>query len=329
MSISVPNVSHREGNTILPGGPVVVNNLNGLRPITRAAPLFRDYGKAANELYTKGFAANYRFEVNTAPENGLKFSFAAERRHTKDADNIFVSSQIKFEQPSSGVNFIGTIDSEKLEGDFSVNNIASSGVKLQLKGKFLDNDRTEASAEGVYANSSSSAALGLFVKDDRPRVEAQASSLVVDNLSLGALVSYYLPGSREGAVDNFQLGANYAVRALDFSTVLRGARNDKLGTDFNYSVGSRVLYNVNLSTTFAADVNHVIGKGFRDLDLKLTGQHKFDLNTTGKLSVERSGKARLALAHKVQANTTLTVGAEVNALRVEEHSVGLLLSFTG
>jgi len=335
MSISVPNVSLREGlreNSVIPQGPVV-GSLTSELPRRKTLPLFRDYGKTVNDLITKGFPTTYKVELNTAAENGLKFAFTAEKKTEKVADTsseaIFVSSQIKTENYPRGLNFTGTIDSEKLEGEVAFSNLIVDNTKAVLKGKFLDNDKTEASAELQYATSGMTGSLGLFHKDERARLETSANVGILTDLSVGGLVSYQLPGSNtDGALDNFQVGANYYARLFDFTTVLKGTRSTKGLRELNLSVGSRVYYNHSSSTTFGADVNFGLGKSFRDLDVKLVALHKFDANTSAKLGVEKSGRTRFAISQKFNQNVTLTLGTEVNALRLEEHNVGVLANFT-
>jgi len=337
MSISVPNVSLREGlreNTVIPQGPNVIGSITSELPRRKTLPLFRDYGKTVNDLITKGFPTTYKVELNTAAENGLKFAFTAEKKTEKVADTsseaIFVSSQIKTENYPRGLNFTGTIDSEKLEGEVAFSNLIVDNTKAVLKGKFLDNDKTEASAELQYATSNITGTLGLFHKDERARLEASANvGFLTDNISVGGLVSYQLPGtSIDGVLDNFQVGANYYARLFDFTTVFKGTRSTKGLRELNYSVGSRVYYNHSASTTFGADVNFGLGKSFRDLDVKLVALHKFDANTSAKLGVEKSGRTRFAISQRFNQNVTLTLGTEVNALRLEEHNVGVLANFT-
>lgn len=332
MSISIPNVSHREGNTVLAQGPNVVGNVNLLTP--RTLPLYRDYNKVVSDLITKNFPSTYRLELNTAIENGMKFAFAAERKTDRDtnAERIFVSSQIREELRAQGINFIGTIDSEKLEGELSVANLGVNGLKLVFKGKFLDNDKQEASGELQYQDSSVALTLGLFNKDNASSVESSAVASVLTDLSVGGSVRYNLPtGSHEANLDNFSAGVGYAAgRSLNFSTTFTGRRNPKsTSREFVYTVGSRVFYTQSSATRFAADVNYDISKSYNaGLDVKLVGEHAFDANTTIRGGVEKSGKVRAAIAQKLNSNVTFTLGTEVNALRLEEHNVGATLSFS-
>jgi len=344
MSISIPSPSLR-GSDILPGGPTVVGTptLRTGVPSLKPLPLFRDSGKSVNDLF-KLFPNNYRVEINTPQDNGLKFSFAAERRQDRvtNATSMFVSSQARCEIPSSGVVLVGTIDSEKLEGEVTLSNLGLSGIRSTFKGKFLENDKNEVSGEVAYASSSLSGALGLFYKDDRSRLESQVSTTVTNNLSVGALASLYLPNAtQEAALDNVQLGVNYFTFGLanpatnqpnvrhDFNSYIKAARNAKLGGELAYTVGTRVFYRQDLNTVFGADVSYTLQRPFKELDAKFVAERRFDSTSTGRVAIERSGKVRLALASKLSPNLTFTLGADVNALRIEEHSVGATINFTG
>jgi len=333
MSISVPGVSLRDGGAVIPQGPNVSGSLPSIGKVVapKTVPLFRDFGKNVNDVFTRNFPANYKVELTTAQDNGLRFVIFAEKRHDAktNVDSMFVSSQVKFEK--SGANFVGTIDSEKLEGELGFNNILSfTGVKSVFKGKFLDDNKTEASAELQYNSDPVSGAVGLFVKDNKIRTEAQVSASVYTGLTVGALASYYVPNAvqAEGSLDNYQLGGSYTTGRLTLSEIFKASRNPKAGNELNYSINSRVYYNHDESNKFAADVTHSLGKSFKEVEVKLYGERAFDKNTLGRIAFERSGKVRLAVRHQLNSNFSLTVTSEVNALRVEEHNVGITASFT-
>jgi len=331
MSISIPGVSLRDGGAVIPQGPNVSGSLNPAKSVTgpKPIPLFRDFGKNVNDAFTKNFPANYKVELTTAQDNGLRFVIFAEKRHdaTTNVDSMFVSSQVKFDK--SGANFVGTIDSEKLEGEIGFNNLGLTGLKTVFKGKFLDNNRTEASAELQYISSPVSGAAGLFIKDNKFRTEAQVSADVYPGVTVGALASYFLPsGVQEGYLDNYQLGGSYTTGRITLTEILKASRNPKAGNELTYGVGSRVYYNHDASNRFAADVTYSLGKSFKEVEVKLFGERNFDKNTLGRVAVERSGKVRLAVRHQLNENFSLTVSADVNALRVEEHNVGITASFT-
>eukprot|EP01088_Endostelium_zonatum_P007334 TRINITY_DN19565_c0_g1_i1.p1 TRINITY_DN19565_c0_g1~~TRINITY_DN19565_c0_g1_i1.p1 ORF type:complete len:332 (+),score=73.82 TRINITY_DN19565_c0_g1_i1:34-1029(+) len=330
MSISIPTVSLR-GNEVLPQGPTVTGaTLPAGATVAKPLPLFRDLGKPVSDLLTKSFPNSLKLELITAQDNGLKFTFAAERR--RNPDLIFVSSQCRFEL-NTGLTLVGTIDSEKLEGEVTLNNVAVRGLKTTFKGKFLDNNKSEASAEAAYATPTLSGALGLFYKDDRARLETQALvplNFVTSNFAVGGLASYNLPsGTQEGALDNFQAGFNYIPGRIDFTTFVRAARA-KGSPTYGYSVGSRVLYrhDVVRGTTFGADVNYVLANSFRDVEVKLVAESRLDDRTTVRVAVERSGKLRFALANKINSNLTATLGGDVSALRPEEFNVTGSFTFT-
>jgi len=327
MSISIPSVSLR-GSEVIPQGPTIVGTVPTGVQVAKPLPLFRDCGKNVNDLLTKSFPNTLRLEVVTAEDQGLKFTFAAERRF--NPATTFVSAQSRY-QVNSGLLLVGTIDSDKLEGEASFSNVGVAGLKTTFKGKFLDNNKSEASAEAAYATTTLSGALGLFYKDDRARVEIQTLAplaFVTNNFSVGGIASYQLPsGVQEGAVDSYSAGFNYSPGRLDETTFVRATRQ-KGSSNFVYSVGSRVFYRHDATTNFAADVNYNLGSSFKEVELKLVAEGKLDDRTTLRIGAERSGKLRFAIANQLNSNLRFTVGADLSALKPEEFNITGSVVFT-
>jgi len=156
MSISVPNVAlrtHDDTTNTLGQTPT------GALAVRKPIGLYRDLGKNVNDLLTKGFPNNFKFELNTAAERGLKFVFTTETR-TRDAKDakdslpagqyIFSSAQVKQELKESGLNFTGTLDNEKLGGELSLADLGAKGFKVTFKGNTFDNHKQDASGELEY-----------------------------------------------------------------------------------------------------------------------------------------------------------------------------------
>jgi len=306
----------------------------------KALTPYRDVGKTLNDLLTKGFPTTLKVEATTAAENGVKFVAAAERKqrdvsddsgNTVKANYIFASLQPKVEIKDKGLTGHVTLDSEKISGELALADLFSPGLKATFKG--LSNSKQEVSGDLQFANEGFAGTLGVFYKDDVPRVEATALVSPSRGIAVGALASYFLPsGKDDGSPDAVTLLGNYNSGKFDLITTVGGKWGKEgsglSGKAVKITLGTKILYTHDDSYTFGTDVTHDISKSFKDgTAFTLFAQRKFDAYTTGKGKVDTKGALSLAVAHKVNPNTTLTLGGEVNLLKETEPKLGLHLVF--
>jgi hypothetical protein len=308
------------------------------KPKPKQLPPYRDVGKPLNDLLTKGFPTTYKFELTTAADNGVKFITSAERKqrdvsddsgNTVKANYIFASFQPKLEVKDKGLTASATIDSEKLSGELSLADLFTPGVKATFKG--LSNSKQEVSGDFEFRNEAFSGTLGVFYKDDVPRLETTA--LVGQNgIAAGGLLSYFLPsGKDDGSPDSVTFLANYNTSKFDVISTLTGkwAKESSGGQKvMKVSFGTKLLYTHDDAYTFGGDVAYDTTKSFKDgTSFTLLGQRKFDSNTTGKFKVDTKGTLALAYAQKVNPSTQITIGTEINLLKDVEPKVGLTFAF--
>jgi len=305
------------------------------KPTTRKPLPYKDLGKAINDMFTKGFPTTYKFELTTEAESGLKFVVAAEKknRDSKDdsggktkQDYIFASFQPKIELKSKGINFNGTLDSEKIEGELILSELLSTGLKTTFKVTSFDTAALEASADIEYKNDIGAITTGILFKDNKDKLNTSLLA-VWNNFAFGGNIGYYLPlgASSEGSLDNCSFAMNYNSSKFDITNLVNGKREK---TEFKITTGAKILYNHNSATTFAADVNYDPAKSLKDgFSLKLLGQYKFDDKTSMKAKVDTQGNVAIAFSQKAYNNLTLTLATELNALKVDDHKVGFSLAF--
>jgi len=306
----------------------------------RQVPFYRDLGKSANDLVTKGFPSTYKFELTTNAERGMKFIFAAEKKskEVKDSvssdgkkshDYIFVSSQVKEELKEHGINFTGTLDSEKLGGELSLADLGTKGLKVTFKGNTFDNSKQDASGEIEYRNDLFAGTLGLSWKDHKNTLDSSITVGVLDGVSLGAGAKYLLPsGSSEGGLEALSLGSNWVpAQYFDLSSFIN-AKREKTG-EYKPSAAVKLYYTHSSHTTFGADVNYDFNSSFNQgVGLKLAVNHKFDDSTSVKGKVDNQGNVAFALSQKAFTNVTLTLGTESNILNFDQQKVGFTLAFS-
>jgi len=336
MSISVPNVAlgrHDDTTNTLGQTPTGV-------VVRRPIGLYKDLGKNVNDLITKGFPNNFKFELNTSADRGLKFIFTTETR-TRDAKEsisssdsrsnqyIFSSAQVKQELRESGLNFTGTLDNEKLGGELSLADLGAKGFKVTFKGNTFDNHKQDAAGELEYRNERLAGTVGLLWKDQKTRLDTSLNVGVTDTLTFGTQIGYFIPGgASEGGLDSFAVSTNYQTgRNYDLTTTLSGKRREK-STDLKLGAGAKLLYTHSLSTTFAVDVNYDLASSYREgVTSKVAVNHKFDDSTSVKARVDNSGNLALALSQKATTNLTFTIGTELNVTNLDNHKLGLNLTF--
>eukprot|EP01089_Gocevia_fonbrunei_P006469 TRINITY_DN1715_c0_g2_i1.p1 TRINITY_DN1715_c0_g2~~TRINITY_DN1715_c0_g2_i1.p1 ORF type:complete len:320 (-),score=87.92 TRINITY_DN1715_c0_g2_i1:51-1010(-) len=300
----------------------------------RVVPLFRDLGKNTNDLFLRGFPLTHRFEYTTVAENGLKFVSVVERKTRKGQDEsgkdvstdyFFGSFQPKIELRPQGVNFIGTIDTEKVAGELSLADILTPGLKATFKGSATERS-VESSGELEYRKETATLNLGVIYRDSKPKLDLGAV-LAHQGLALGVQVGYFLPlAGNAGAVEGFAVATNYNTPIFDLLVSLNG-KYDKAQLKLN--VGGKALYNHNAKTQFATDVSYDLSKSFPTaVALKLLAAYKFDEATSAKAKIDTiGGNIGLAYAQKLNSNVTLTLGTEINAFKAEEHKLGFSLTF--
>jgi len=306
-------------------------------------PFYRDLGKLTNDLISKGFPSTYKFELTTNAERGMKFVFATEKKTReekkgdlssssdgkKGQDYIFVSAQVKEELRDQGINFTGTLDSDKLGGELSLADIGTKGLKVTFKGNTGDNNKQDASGEIEYRNDLFAGTLGLSWKDHKNTVEPSITVGVLEALSLGANAKYLLPSpSTDGGLDSFSLGSNWVpARHFDLSSFINAKREKS--NEYKLSAAVKLYYTHNINTTFGADVNYDFNSSFsQGVSLKLGANHKFDDSTSVKAKVDNQGNVAFALSQKAFSNVNLTLGTESNILNFDQQKVGFTLAFS-
>jgi hypothetical protein len=299
-------------------------------------PLYRDLGKTTNELFTKGFPNTYRFEYTTVAENGLKFVTVAEKKTRKSTeqgkdtqvDYFYGSFQPKVEIKSSGINYIGTIDTDKIASELSVANLFTNGLKATFKGSATEK-AIETSGEVEFKNESASVNVGVIYKDSKPKLDF-STVIGHQGFLVGGQVGYFLPvGNNSPAVEGFSVGTNYSTSKFDVLVAANGKYDDKTSA-LNLNVNGKLLYNHDANTQFATDVTYDLNKSFPNaVTVKGLAQYKFDANTTGKVKVDTAGNVGLAFSQKLNPALNLTLGSEINVLKLEEQpKFGFSLAFT-
>jgi len=228
-----------------------------------------------------------------------------------------------------GINFTGTLDSDKLGGELALADIATKGLKITFKGNIADNNKQDASGEVEYRNDLIAGTLGLNWKDHKNTVEPSISVGVIEALSLGANARYILPsGSSDGGLDSFSLGSNWVpAQYFDLSSFINAKREKS--NEYKLAAAVKLHYTHSTDTTFAADVNYDFNSSFNQgVSLKLAANHKFDASTSVKAKVDNKGQVAVALSQKAFSNVTLTLGTESNILNFDQQKVGFTLAFS-
>jgi len=315
--------------------PSSSSSSTGSSSSSRRKPIpYKDLGKPINDMFTKGFPTTYKFELTTEAESGLKFVISAEKKQRESKDDsggktkhdyIFASFQPKIELKSKGINFNGTLDSEKIEGEVILSELLSTGLKTTFKVTSFDTSALEANGEIEYKNDVGAVSTGINFKDNKNKLNTSLLA-VWNNFAFGGSIGYFLPiGASEGSLDNCSFAMNYSSSKFDITNLVNGKREK---TEFKITTGAKVLYNHCPKTKFAADVNYDPAKSLKDgFTLKVLGQYQFDDKTSMKAKVDTTGNVGIAFSQKAYNNLTLTLATELNALKVEDHKVGFSLVF--
>ncbi|KAL6075181.1 Mitochondrial porin [Balamuthia mandrillaris] len=300
----------------------------------KAVP-FRDLGKNANDLLSKGFPTTFKVEVTTAQE-GLTFVSAVEKKRGKkatDADFVFGSVQPKFKNDKYGFEFNGTLDTAgAAKGDFIFKDLLSiKGLKTTLKTQVAGTQTADFALE--YALPSLNLGSNLVWKAEAPLAVSASAVAATNDISAGFHSSYrFASESSEAFLDKIEAAANFKKQAFDITAFVRNEKTlsgatDK-GVEDKWTVSGSAHYSVDKNTAFAVTADHDLSKSIVEgLNVRFGGSFNYGRFAL-KAKADTKGIVALSVSENLSPSVNYTLGSEIdtNNLAGNAHKFGLSLT---
>jgi len=298
------------------------------------ANFYDDLTKSADDLIGKGFPAegSFKLSTETKTDNGVTLTTTG-RRFFKGTDE-FVEAlfEPKFTWAAQNVEFTGKFSTlAEYETGVSVKDLAGKGSKFSVTGN-QGAKGWSVKPGGEFKNENVATKLAVTVPDDRVgkpvNVEASAVASYEKTYNLGGKVSYNTGFTKGSAAVEPTL--SWGVRAAYVAPLW----SDVIGV--SQSAGSQVAtgayyQKVTDATTLAATMSVDRLAAAPAPAASVAGEYKYAPDTTlkGKFAVTAAKDFRLgfALAQNWTTASTVTIGADVNALNLLGSQKGAAHSF--
>jgi len=307
----------------------------------KPVPVFSSFGKSTNDFFAKGFPAAHKLEIATKTENGLLFTNSAEKKALKGGGEYVLGKlETKYKHDAYGFEFSGAVDTDNvIKGDFSVNKVGLTGLKILVKPQVGKSQEVSAGFE--YQNKNVSLASSL--KWDGNGDALVNFALVGSNgtFSGGVESNYYLKkGANANGFDNVKALVGFKTPSLEVLVTAKNQWESKeealLLTSGPRSVSQKLTFGASYehkageATTLHSSLDYDTTKpGAGAVAVKFGGSHKLDSDTTFHSKVDTDGKLGVHLAKQFNPNlkATLTTEFDLFALSGTEHKFAVGVAF--
>jgi voltage-dependent anion channel protein 2 len=280
-------------------------------------PSFADLGKAAKDLFSKGFNYGvYKVEAKTKTESGVEFTANGSSNH--DTKNFIGSLETKYKWSDYGIQFTEKWNTENLlVSEVSVEDQLVKGLKLSFDTQFVPQSgkksgkiKTEYKQEYVHTN------LDVDFNFAGPTI---LGSAVVGYSGWLAGFQVVLDTAKTAASlvsqKNFAIG--YSNNDLTFNVALKD------NTQFTGSIFQQV------SRKVETGIQVEWTKGSNDTTFAVATKYCPDRDTTIRAKLNNSTQLALCCQHAVRDGVTLTLSTHIDAKNFNQggHKFGLGLDF--
>ncbi|KAH3747466.1 voltage-dependent anion-selective channel protein 1-like [Dreissena polymorpha] len=277
-----------------------------------APPTYADLGKAAKDLFSKGFNFGFhKVEVKTKTDNGVKFT--TKGSHSKETDRLSGELNTEYKYDEYGLTFKETWTTEnKLSTEVTVEDQLAKGLKLTFDTSFEPQ------------TSKKSGVVKMGYKNDHLNLTSDCNFDFAGPTINAALVLAY---------NNFLAGYQMA---FDTSKSKLSKNNFALG----YSADDFTLNaNVNDLQEFQSSIFHKVN---RDLDLGiqmswtqgtnatslgLAGKYTLDKDSSISAKVNNKGQVGLGYSQNIRSGVKLTLSTMLEGLSAGGRQIGMGLEF--
>jgi len=280
-----------------------------------APPSYADLGKAARDLFSKGYHyGQYKVEAKTKTASGVEFTTNGSSDHE---NGRFVGNlETKYNWKDYGVTFNEKWNTDNtLATEVSVEDQLLQGLKLSLDTKFAPQTgkksgkiKTEYKHDYVHTN-----------------LDLDLASLTVFGSAVfgynGWLAGYQLALDTSKQAKSLLSQNNFAVGYTKDDLTLHAAVND--GSEFQASASQKV--NSRLET--AISMNWTVGSN--DTKFGFGAKYCSDPDTTIRAKVNNASQVGLSYQHRIRKGVNLTLSSLIEGKTLNQggHKFGIALDF--
>jgi len=279
-----------------------------------APPSYADLGKAAKDLFSKGFnAGSHKLEVKTKTESGVKFT--TKGSHNSDTGRVSGDLTTEYKCPDYGFTFKETWTTDNvMSTECTIEDKVAQGLKLVFNSSFApQTGKKSGKIKTGYKND--------YVNMDCD-VDFDFSGPTVN----GAAVLGY-----NGFFAGYQMAFDTSKSKLTKNNVAGG-----------YNAGDFIITtSVNDFTEFGGSISQNVSKdldtgiqlswtsGSNAVSFGLAGKYTLGPNSTVNTKVNNNGQVGLGYSQNVRDGVKLTLSSLIEAKNINAggHKVGLALEF--
>ena len=282
--------------------------------MANAPPLFGDLGKAARDIFDKGYDyPKVKLSLTTKTESGVEFETNGSHNLDKNRTSGSLKAKLKF--PDHGVTFSESWNtSSELDTELTYEPKAVSGLKLTLSSSFLP------------SSGHKSAKLRSNYRREHLSLDGDVDLQMTGPIVKGSAVFMY-----KGWYAGYQVGYNTSNAKLTANNVAAGYK----GTDFTVHASladiadclTSVYHKVNdktevgLTTTYNFQTSNV--------SLGLAGKYTLEDGAQMKAKVNNQGQIGLSYQQDLRSGVTLTLSGLLEGRNINAggHKIGVALDF--
>ncbi|KAL4239363.1 Voltage-dependent anion-selective channel protein 2 [Mactra antiquata] len=295
---------------------VPLNNCIEERPdkYKMAPPSYSDLGKAAKDLFSKGF--NYgtnKVEVKTKTESGIKFT--TKGNHNTDTGRMSGDLKTEYKCSDYGLTFneTWTTDNE-LSTEVSIEDQLAQGLKLAFETKFApQTGKKSGKVKGGFKNDYVNLNCDVDFNFSGPTVNGNA--VLGYNGFLAGYQMAFDTSKSTLSKSNFALGYDGGDYTINTSVV-------------DASVfGGSVFQSVNKNLDVGVDLSWT--SGTNTTSFGLAGKYVLDKNASVSAKVNNNGQVGLGYSQNVRNGVKLTLSSQIEAKNINAggHKIGMGLEF--
>jgi len=277
-------------------------------------PGYGDLGKAARDLFNKGFNyGTYKLEAKSKTANGVEFTTSGNSNH--DSGKVGGSLETKYKYSDYGLTFLEKWSTDNVLGtEITIEDQMVKGLKLTFDTSFApQTGKKSGKIKTAYKQDYINTNCDVDFDFAGPTINGSAV-LGYQGWLAGYQMSFDTSKSKLAS-------SNFAVGYTTGDFTLHTSVND--GTDFTGSVFQKV--NSELET--GVQLNWTAGSNATKLGL--AAKYTPDRDTTIRAKVNNNSQIGLAYQQKVRDGVTLTMSALLEGKNFNQggHKIGLGLEF--
>jgi len=277
-----------------------------------APPSYADLGKAARDLFTKGFNFGFhKLEVKTKTDNGVKFT--TKGTHSKETDRLSGELNTEYSCSDYGLTFKETWTTDnKLSTEVSVEDQGLKGLKLTFDTSFEpQSSKKSGKVKTAFKNDNVHFTGDCNFDYAGPTIN---SALVIGyNNFLAGYQMAFDTGKSKLTKNNFALGYNAGDCTLQANV------NDL--QEFQSSVFQKVNSDLDLGIQMSWT------QGTNATVLGLAAKYTMDKDSSFNAKVNNQGHLGLGYSHNLRPGVKLTLSTMLEGLNAGGRKIGAGLEF--